>query len=42
MQYEIEFATMVTRRKETRQTELQSRGYRVDAKQMLVKTFDST
>jgi hypothetical protein len=42
MQYEIEFATMVTRRKEMRQSELRSRGYRVDAKQVLVKTFDPT
>jgi hypothetical protein len=38
----IEIATMVTRRKETRQSELRSRGYRVYAKSILVKIFDST
>jgi hypothetical protein len=37
-----EIVTMVTRRKETRQLELRSRSYRVYAKQVLVKTFDST
>ena len=38
----IELATIVTRRKETRQSELRSRSYRVYTKQVLVKTFDST
>jgi hypothetical protein len=38
----IEHTAMVTRRKETRHAELRSRSYRVYAKQVLVKTFDST
>jgi hypothetical protein len=36
----IELTTMVTRRKETRQSELRSKSYRVYVKQVIFKTFD--
>jgi hypothetical protein len=42
MQYKIERTTMVTRQRETQQSELQSRSQHVYARQKLIITFNST